>query len=530
MNRATEYLVSVDPAHFDLDEYLLSIDEKMLETPEGRRELTREDPLLFALIYLPHHLRGAIEDDPEAITFSEYHIRWALYGRTCLECNKYRQGRDVFVAPRHMGKSTWLFTIIPIWAAAHGHVKFIAAFSDTADQAKTHLGTFRDELDTNDLLREDFPKFVESKRRRIDPNAPRADKLVGKPVTDRQDRIEQANGFIFAAAGVTSGISGVKVGRRRPEFMILDDVEPTEDKYGPAQIEKRTKAIVDKILYLNEHARVVVVGTVTCVGSIIHQFIRHELSPSDDDPKWIDQQNFKVHYMPPILQNDDGSERSCWPEKWPFFELNSRRNDRDYKKNFENQPVNIEGDYWSSEDIEYDPGFISNRRILLIDPAVRLGKSSDYTGIGVVSFNIPTKQSCIEWTKKVKLAPKELRRYIESVLEDDEDISAIIVEINQGGDYVLENFQDLGVKVIPRFSRDSKVDRFGKLLTHYQRHRVVHRREIPSLEEQMFAYRGREAGSDDLLDVASFGVDFFYKKYSIKKQPNRVHVTNVRYL
>jgi hypothetical protein len=34
------------------------VDERLLPLPEGRHILTELDPLLFTLVYLPHHLRG----------------------------------------------------------------------------------------------------------------------------------------------------------------------------------------------------------------------------------------------------------------------------------------------------------------------------------------------------------------------------------------------------------------------------------------------------------------------------------------
>ena len=40
-------------------DYLENIDPMLLSISEGRRELTKYDPMLFALTYLPHHLEIA---------------------------------------------------------------------------------------------------------------------------------------------------------------------------------------------------------------------------------------------------------------------------------------------------------------------------------------------------------------------------------------------------------------------------------------------------------------------------------------
>ena len=40
-------------------EILENIPIELLAFSEGRKELTKYDPMLFALIYLPHHLQNA---------------------------------------------------------------------------------------------------------------------------------------------------------------------------------------------------------------------------------------------------------------------------------------------------------------------------------------------------------------------------------------------------------------------------------------------------------------------------------------
>lgn len=52
-----------------IEEYLQDIDPTLLSISEGRRELTKYDPMLFALTYLPHHLRNS----EDVLTLSEFH-------------------------------------------------------------------------------------------------------------------------------------------------------------------------------------------------------------------------------------------------------------------------------------------------------------------------------------------------------------------------------------------------------------------------------------------------------------------------
>jgi hypothetical protein len=518
-----------EPSLFDFASYLLSLDVDKLYDVEGRKALTREDPLAFALLYLPHHLMKQGSDDWKTISLSEYHVEWAEYGKSWMNPAERRKSRTCFVAPREMGKSTWLFTILPLWAAAHGHVKVIAAFSEPATRAQEHLETFRNELYTNPLLRYDFPELVEPKRRPISKKNPRADKLVGQRVAESQRKIQQENDFTFHGMGFTGGALGLKSGRTRPDVIILDDVEPSEDKYSGPEILKREIILTDKILPLREDAHVVLVGTVTKPGSLIHQLIIHHEQPSNTDRSWMTDQNFKTVYMPPIILNDDGTRRSCWPEKWSLEFLESIEKTRDYKKNYLNKPITTNGTFWNDDDIVIEDMFLSARKIISIDPAVTSGSSSDFTGIAVISCNPMIKKCCVEDAWQVKLRPNQIRDFVLDLLEEDEDIAGVVIEVNQGGDTWSDIMHDLPVKVLTITNSVAKVLRLTRLLTHYQRSRVVHRRELPDLETQMFAYTGNPMARDDLLDAVEIGVDYFLSRLMAKKVDRRASVRRLRY-
>lgn len=105
---------------------------------------TRNSPLLFAFVYLRPHLR----DDTGRLSLSAFHLDMAQFARRWMApVDEPGSERSAWIAPRGCGKSTWLFLILPMWAAAHGHRKFAAAFAHSGPQAEQHLSTFRNELD-----------------------------------------------------------------------------------------------------------------------------------------------------------------------------------------------------------------------------------------------------------------------------------------------------------------------------------------------------------------------------------------------
>ena len=242
----------------NVQDYLNKYDKRLLERTEGRVLLTKDDPLLFAIIYFYDH----ISFEGELPTLSEFHIELAEYAKSWTDKEIVAgRNRDTFIAPRNAGKTTWLFLILPMWAAAHGHLKFIAAFSDSAGQAEQHLGTFKKELDNNSMLRKDYPELCK----------PLMGKNVKRYIAQSGDEIQQSNGFSFMAKGVDAKSLGMKIGNTRPDLILLDDIEPPESNYSAGEAKKRLSTILNGIFPLNIRARVAIIGTTTMPNSIIDQ-------------------------------------------------------------------------------------------------------------------------------------------------------------------------------------------------------------------------------------------------------------------
>lgn len=508
---------------FDFQRYLTGVDERLLACAEGRRVLTRLDPMLFALLYLPHHLRG--DETGGEITFSEFHLDIVEQARHwVIPETGPRQHRDCYVAPRNCGKSTWFFTILPLWAAAHGHRKFIAAFSDSATQAEMHLQTFRRETENNKVLRSDFPELCVPARR-----------LRGSAESDNTSMFIAKSGFVFAARGADSRTLGMKVGTRRPDLLILDDIEPPEENYSPLMKDKRLGAIQDSILPLNESARVVIVGTVTMPDSIIHDMVRSVTLPADA-PEWIRSQNVRTHYYPALITDEDsGEERSIWPAKWSLAFLQSIRRTREFLKNFQNDPMGRDGEYWRSDDFRFGDLPAQNACLLSIDPAVTSTARSDFTALAVVGSQ--AAQLGILGGRRVEVEPKRcvvryaqarrvqvgepLRQWVLAVLAEFPDIRGVLVETNQGGDAWRAILHDLPVRIDTVHNHIPKEVRAAHLATRYQTGRVLHTEVYPQLQAQMIGFP--KAPHDDLVDAVGNGVAVFLGKPRALEAPQTIN-------
>lgn len=460
-----------------------------------RRALSR-DPVAFALIYLRHHLR----DREGLISFAEVHYEWAALAETWKTRETEPQSnRHGFIAPRETGKSTWWFLILPMWAAAHGYREFVAAFADTAAQAQTHLGTFKRELETNPLLAADFPELCTPARKRS-----------GHALADRAGMIHQSNGFVLAARGIDSATLGLKVEERRPDLIVLDDAEPDEANYSPDQMIKRLGTITDAIFPLNIYAAVVMVGTVTMPGSITHSIVKAAQGVEVAD--WIRDEKIQCHHHLPILVDNDGTERSMWPQKWPLPWLLSVRHTRSFMKNYLNDPLGREGAFWRLEDFTYGSlGPAATRWMLCLDPAVTTKGSSDWTGWAVVACDPIRNHVEVVAAGQVKLVGESLRQFVLEKLAEWPRIKAVRVEVNQGGDLWRTVLHSLPVQLLVFTSKESKETRFAWALDYYQQAggRVLHRERLRTLEEQMVAFPN--AAHDDIADAVVAGVLYFLR-------------------
>lgn len=498
-------------------------DPRLLTTTEGRRVLTKHDPLLFAAVYMPHKIR--VGDQP--ISVNQFHMDICEYAKTWTKpLGLPGQHRDCFIAPRMCGKSTWVFHILPIWAAAHEHRKYIIAFSDSEDQAIAWLRNFKMELDSNELLQQDYPELCSTTIKGAS----------GRAYMDNRNATQRGNGFVFQAKGVDSAILGANIGGRRPEVILFDDIEPPESNYGPTELKKRKNTILATHFYLNTYANVAFVGTTTMAGSLIDQMRKvgeawEDFDGDDDtfkstlDPemRWVVDANIKTHYYPAIVQTEDG-EASLWPEMWPLEEWESVRSTREFAMNMLNKPLSGEEGYWQDADIEVDRAEYGNT-ILVIDPAVTTARRSDYTAFAVISRGVHDNKIYVRHAEQIKGDSDAIRERTSDLMAEY-NVGVVLVETNQGGNLWKQVFKGLSGRFRYVQQRAKKEVRIAQAADFYKRSKVRHAKHFPVLEEQMLAYPN--VSHDDLVDAVATGVLYFGKSRSSRVVAKNITYTEVK--
>jgi hypothetical protein len=505
-----------DAGTFDLADYVASVDPRLLGSPEGRRALTRLNPLLWATLYTPHLLKDA----EGRITFGDVHLQ--IY-RDALELVRDpgpKESRRAYVAPRGSGKSTTLFLVVPLWAACHGHVRFVAAFSSSATQAQDHLSGLRRELQSNRLLRLDYPALCEPAR-----------KNNGTAVADSQALLFTKSSFSFAARGIETEVLGlVDPENRRPDMLLLDDIEGEEGAgYSAYQAKKRLTTLVDGILPMNDRAHVRLVGTVNLPGGILDRLTKSVTEAGEAD-RWITEERFRVTYFPPLVRRDDGTQRSLWPGRWSTEYLESIQATRAFAKSFANKPVPEDTEYWSPTDFTYGP-LPAARQLLSIDGAVTTKTSSDFTGLSVVGWVPaagPDPARCVvRHAERVKMQGAALRERVFQLLDSFPEVGAVLVETNQGGDMWREILHGLPVRLLTVHNTEPKTVRAGRLLNLYQMvpPRVVHEKRLLDLEDEMIAFP--KGLNDDLVDSVGNGVLRFLRPPKKQAPPSAARAAYV---
>lgn len=496
---------STDPYEFNLDEYIAKAvpDSAMLKYPETRRALTRANPLLFAILYLPHHFPS---HDGE-MHFSQFHLtlyKWAA--GTWHQRPNMTNARDAFLAPRGSGKSTTLFCLILMWGACNGFVKFVAGYSDSENTVKMHYDTFRDELTGNALIKADYPKMSLGKHQW--ENEIEGQDNSGNKVINTAMNLKTYGGFVFMIRSISSNSLGVKVGALRPDLILLDDIERAGGDYSVKQAKKRLESLTGGILPQSQPigARVILVGTNLMQGSIIDGMIK--VARGQEGPTWIKGQYFNVHWFRPFIIRDDGSKQSFWPGMWSTEELTEWQlaDPAKFAINFDNQPEADGGAFWEEKDFVYGsiPQHLINFGVLSIDPAVTVTRKSDFTAMAIGFFSRKLNRYEIVFSNQYKITPAELRLKVEMLCNTYPEITSIYIETTQGGDTWKEILKGINVKILTEKPTESKELRAQRALNVYQTlqedglPRVVHRAKFPDLQSQMKAFPN--GSHDDLVD------------------------------
>jgi len=232
--------------------------EGLEPTIELRKYILSRNMELFGKFFFQHMLTKPNND---------FH-KWA-YAKTreILDEPAWSKGSKLSVAaPRGYAKSTLLSFVLPLWVVCYERRDFILLISETQRQAEDFLDDIKNELQSNELLAEYFPH------------------VCGKgEVRWRQDDVVLRSGSRIYAIGCGGKARGRKHRGKRPDLILLDDVESRESVESETTRDKLWHQWFNKEVAKAGHTDgstdFIVIGTILHEDSLLSKLLDRDLSP-----------------------------------------------------------------------------------------------------------------------------------------------------------------------------------------------------------------------------------------------------------
>lgn len=261
---------------------------------------------------------------------------------------------------RGSAKSTFGSLALPLWAALEKKYQFILPIADTTLQAKVNIANIRYELETNELIRNDYGDMQSDEEW-------------------QKENILLANGVRILARSRGQKVRGLRHRQYRPELVVVDDPEDLEwvrTKENRDKTERWLRAEV--IPALNER-----IGKLVLIGNQLHMDALLSRMKGD--------KGFSVLEYPLI----DDQEHCLWPAKYPTKESLDIQRDKagptSWQREYLLRIVPEEGQEVLPEEIVYYdmPGKEVSIYGTGLDYAISKKETADYTAAvtGALSFD-----------------------------------------------------------------------------------------------------------------------------------------------
>lgn len=269
----------------------------------------------------------------------------------------------VIVAFRNSAKSTIISLSYILWAIfGVQKKKFILILAHTTQQAELYMKNIKDELETNDLLKQDLGPFRED-------NGWQASSIV----------IPKYDARVICAS-YQQGIRGLRHHQFRPDLIICDDVEDLESVKTKEGRDKVFQWLTGEVIPAgDQNTRLIVVGNLLHEDSLIMKL-----------KKLIELKQFEGEYLAIPFADDGGN--LAWPGKFDSPEKVTTEKKKigseiAWQREYMLRIIPDEGQVVHPEWIQYytdlpKTNFGSHRfAVFAVDLAISMKDSADYTAI-----------------------------------------------------------------------------------------------------------------------------------------------------
>jgi hypothetical protein len=242
-----------------------------------------------------------------------FHLPWSpdhLKVISKIEQAVIRGGLFAVATPRGFGKSS-LCECACIWAVLFGHREFVCLIGSDEGHAMEMLESIKTELETNDLLAEDFSEVTHPIRSLNGI----ANRCSGQLYKGERTHIgwtarvivlptiagSKASGTIIKVAGLTGGIRGMKYKRTdgrtvRPSLIVLDDPQSDESARSLTQCATRESLLAGAVLGLAGPG--VKISGIMPLTVIFPGDVADKILDRDKHPEWNGERTKMVYAFP----------------------------------------------------------------------------------------------------------------------------------------------------------------------------------------------------------------------------------------
>jgi hypothetical protein len=242
-----------------------------------------------------------------------FHLPWSpdhLRVIAKIEQAVLQGGLFAMAMPRGSGKTSVCETAC-LWALVYGHREFIALIGSDEDHAANMLDSIKVELETNDLLADDFPEVCFAIRSLEGIHQRAAGQLyrgkqthigwTAKEIVLPTMPASRASGAIIRVAGITGRIRGMKHKRVdgssiRPSLVLIDDPQTDESARSPSQCAARERILAGAILGLAGPGRKI--AGLMALTVVRPEDLADRILDRDQHPQWQGERTKMVYAFP----------------------------------------------------------------------------------------------------------------------------------------------------------------------------------------------------------------------------------------
>lgn len=405
--------------------------EKMMtdippETAEvsSRRQQCAADPSLFGKTYLSHYLtlpppafhkqlcRLWQKQVMKGLCPSTENLPEMLAARGC---------RLAIAAPRGHAKSTVMSLQNVLHAALYGYKKYILLVSDTEAQAASFLEAVKSELEDNPDILQDFGD------------------LRGK--VWKSTVILLRSGVRIDAVGSGQKLRGRRHGARRPDLILLDDIENDQEVLSPDGRKKLERWFFGAVSKAGDrYTDIVCIGTVLHHDSLLVQLLQNPAYHSlclraveqfSDCPLWkIWQEKYTdlsdprrdktaLRYFQAHKKEMLAGTKVLWSKKLSYYDLMCMlvsEGEGAFYREMQNAPIDPSSclfprdwlKYYNPAEVDFSSGF---RFFGYCDPSLGKTADSDFSAIITLAQNV---RSGVMYVLDADI----LRRHPDSIIRD----------------------------------------------------------------------------------------------------------------